>query len=624
MKGRAMRRMTVRVIAVVALAALLVPGTPNPGRAADELLSQGKPVRASAVENNDPELVARHAVDGSPATRWASAHTDPSWIWVDLGEPSQVRRIEIDWEAAYSTAYSIQVSDDAASWKTIATVDPADGGADVLPVNGTGRYVRLLGTARNGIAGHSLWELRVFGSVVPKQEEQRDEKPERKEQESGQRDEPEPEQAPAPPPRTQAPAPAPSPTRRAVPERDGPPGSVVYYVVRTKDGEPETIESVAGRFLADEERWPEIADLTRGHRQPDGRFLTDPHELRAGWVLRLPQDADGKGVRFGLLPGFEPSESPSPSPSPGPTAAAGSAESGVQGSVFGPVLWPVLLGLACLLVLTGLVLAALRIGRGLRRRRQDRTPFDDSVLRTDTSAAWTVDHALRALLAACEQEGLDVPGVTAVFVEGSTLRLQLTNPSAPAPAPWSVSEDGQNWAAPLSALQSAAVSAGSTERFAHLVNLGMGATGRVLVDFSVARGVVSLDGPVRARHEVLRRWLGEFTGNPWSGDPRVVLVGDGLPRPEQVEHMSGFEQVVPELEVGTAGVLVLSGSPSASDRDFLARRFAEPEFGWVVIVLGSWSAARWRFTAGDDGWLRGGFLPDVRVDEQASSRRGRF
>ncbi|GAB4086059.1 hypothetical protein GCM10028784_26890 [Myceligenerans cantabricum] len=602
------------LLATVLLVAWLAPAA----AAEPELLSQGKPVRASAVENNDPELVAEHAVDGSLATRWASDHVDPSWIWVDLGQRSQVRRVEIVWEAAHSTVYGIGVSDDGVNWTDVAFQDSADGGTDVLDVSGTGRYVRVFGQQRNGIAGHSIWELRVFGSPV---REQPQKETESEKEETAQRAEAEQEPA-SPSPQTPAPAPAPSesPTTRPAPEREGPPGSVVYYVVRKQEGRGEKIEDIAGRLLGSSARWPEIVELSEGIRQKDGKYLTDPHTLLVGWVLRLPDDAAGEGVKFGRLPGTATKKQPSPSPSPTPTPVAAQESAGRSDAVTGMLL-PIGLALGGALVLAGLVLGAIRLVDAARRRRAARTPFDDSVLRTDTSAAWTVDHALRALIAACERDGLDVPGVTGVFVEGSTLRLRLTNPASRGPAPWAVSEDGQSWLAPLSKLQAAPVSDGSTAQFARLVNLGMSETGRVLVDFSLARGVVSLDGSVRARHEVLRRWLGEFTGNPWSGEPRVVMVGDGLPRPDQVEHVTGFGQVKQEMEVGD-GVLVLSQPPSSADRDFLAQRFADPAFGWVVIVLGSWPAAKWRFTARDDGWLRSGFLPHVRFDEQAAARRG--
>jgi hypothetical protein len=68
-------------------------------------------------------------------------------------------------------------------------------------------------------------------------------------------------------------------------------------------------------------------------------------------------------------------------------------------------------------------------------------------------------------------------------------------------------------------------------------------------------------------------------------------------------------------------VLVLSQAPSVTQQDHLAARFADPRFAWVVIVLGESSSAKWRIRAGDDGWLRSGFLPDVRYTEQTAVRR---
>ncbi len=588
---------------LVALVGTVLPGvTPAQAQEDPVLLSQGKPAVASSLEK--PEFPARQAVDGNPNTRWSSAFSDPQWLRIDLGRSTTIHRVEIDWEVSYSTDYRIELSNDGETWEA-ASIQAGDGGNDVLNFLGEGRYVRMYSGARVGTAGNSIWEMRVYG-------------------------EPEPTPTPTPTPKKPTPKPSvtqqaevsPTPTPTPVPSRSGPPGSVLYYVVRaTPDDNVEKLNDIAERFLGDRERWPEIAALTEGHRQPDGEYLTDPRTLTPGWVLRMPKDAVGEGLEFGPLPGYEgaspsPSATPSlePTPTPTPTSDVAGAE---EAAVSVPVV-PILL------VVGGLVLVALLglVPFWLVRRRKRHEPFDDSLLRTDTSAAWTVDRALRVLMAACERDGLDVPGTTGVFIEGSSLRLRLTNPASPAPAPWQVSEDGQSWSAPLARLQSGAASESPTTRFSRLVNLGMGETGRVLVDFSVARGVISLDGPTRVRHEVLRRWLGELTGNPWSNDPRVVMVGNGLPRPEQVEHLAGIEQVLPELEVGDGGVLVLSQAPSAAQQDLLAARFASPEFTWVVIVLGQSPSAKWRFTAGDDGWLRSGFLPDVRFDEQTAVRRG--
>src|SRR5690606_27718103 len=93
---------------------------------------------------------------------------DPQWLRVDLGASAQVCRVVLDWEAAYATAFQIQVSDNASTWNTIYSTTTATGGTQTLDVTGTGRYVRVLGTARATPYGYSLWELAVHttGPVV--------------------------------------------------------------------------------------------------------------------------------------------------------------------------------------------------------------------------------------------------------------------------------------------------------------------------------------------------------------------------------------------------------------------------------------------------------------------------
>ncbi|WP_125773265.1 discoidin domain-containing protein [Antribacter gilvus] len=145
---------------LLAATALLVPATT--AQAEPVLLSQGKPTTASSVENPD-YTPASAAVDGNLGTRWSSAFSDPQWIRVDLGETADLDHVELVWEAAYSTTYQFQVSDDGSTWSTLYSTSAGDGGTDVFDVDGDGRYVRLLSTARSGGYGNSLWELRVFG-----------------------------------------------------------------------------------------------------------------------------------------------------------------------------------------------------------------------------------------------------------------------------------------------------------------------------------------------------------------------------------------------------------------------------------------------------------------------------
>jgi hypothetical protein len=148
---------------LVVLAGLAV--VPGPASAAPVLLSQGKPATASSEEGAGTPASA--AVDGSAATRWSSAWSDPQWLRVDLGTPSAVSRVELDWESAYAKAFEIQVSSDGDTWQSVRAVTGGTGGRQAFDVSGTGRYVRVHSTERATGYGVSLWEFRVFGSAAP-------------------------------------------------------------------------------------------------------------------------------------------------------------------------------------------------------------------------------------------------------------------------------------------------------------------------------------------------------------------------------------------------------------------------------------------------------------------------
>ncbi|WP_086723776.1 discoidin domain-containing protein [Streptomyces sp. NRRL B-24085] len=149
---------------LVAVVATLLTFTSLPApeaRAAEALLSQGKPVVASSTEQ---PFNAQGAVDGDPTTRWSSGFTDPQWIRVDLGAQVSISKVTLQWEAAYGKAFRIQVSNDAEAWSTVYETAAGTGGTQSLPVTATGRYVRMYGTQRATQYGYSLWELQVFGT----------------------------------------------------------------------------------------------------------------------------------------------------------------------------------------------------------------------------------------------------------------------------------------------------------------------------------------------------------------------------------------------------------------------------------------------------------------------------
>jgi beta-glucanase (GH16 family) len=137
-----------------------VNGTAGSSNAA--LLSQGHGATASSTENAGTPASA--AVDGNTGTRWSSAFSDPQWVQVDLGTSHSVNRVVLQWEAAYGRAFQIQTSNDAANWTTIYSTTTGAGGTQDLTVSGSGRYVRLYGTARASAYGYSLWEFQVYGT----------------------------------------------------------------------------------------------------------------------------------------------------------------------------------------------------------------------------------------------------------------------------------------------------------------------------------------------------------------------------------------------------------------------------------------------------------------------------
>ncbi|MBG0564543.1 discoidin domain-containing protein [Actinoplanes aureus] len=133
--------------------------------AADTLLSQGKPALASSQEGAD--VGAEKAFDGDAGTRWSSQFADPQWIRVDLGAAATISRVVLQWEGAYGKAYQIQTSADGATWTTVHSQANGAGGTETIDVTGSGRYVRLNGTARNSGYGYSLYEFKVYGGSAP-------------------------------------------------------------------------------------------------------------------------------------------------------------------------------------------------------------------------------------------------------------------------------------------------------------------------------------------------------------------------------------------------------------------------------------------------------------------------
>ncbi|TDQ00546.1 beta-1,3-glucanase family protein [Labedaea rhizosphaerae] len=154
---------TVTLIAVAGVVgALVTPSTAAAVSACGNNIAVQKTATASSTENGSTPASA--AVDGNAGTRWSSAFADPQWLRVDLGATATVCGVELDWEAAYAKAFQVQISADGNTWTTLYSTTAGTGGTTALNVAGTGRYLRMYGTARATPYGYSLWEFKIFGT----------------------------------------------------------------------------------------------------------------------------------------------------------------------------------------------------------------------------------------------------------------------------------------------------------------------------------------------------------------------------------------------------------------------------------------------------------------------------
>jgi hypothetical protein len=106
------------------------------------------------------------------------------------------------------------------------------------------------------------------------------------------------------------------------------PETVRYYVVAPpENGRKEFLYDIAARVLRAGDRWVEIYKLNEGRPQPGGGALTDPQIIQPGWVLVLPNDASGPGVRVGPPPTTTPAAAGSAA-GPVDSARGGAASAG--------------------------------------------------------------------------------------------------------------------------------------------------------------------------------------------------------------------------------------------------------------------------------------------------------
>ena len=95
---------------------------------------------------------------------WMSAGSGEEWVYVDLGSRCTFDHIELSWIARAAEG-SVQVSNDAETWRDLASLAGKSGDVDTfkLKTPAVGRYVRVLMKRPATAFGYILSEIEVFG-----------------------------------------------------------------------------------------------------------------------------------------------------------------------------------------------------------------------------------------------------------------------------------------------------------------------------------------------------------------------------------------------------------------------------------------------------------------------------
>ena len=108
---------------------------------------------ASSV-NDRKRQPAQNAIDGDEETYWGAAREaggGQPWIIFDLGQPREIKRLEILWHNTYATKHTVRVSNDLQNWTDVYGQEDGKGGREAITLDKpvTNRYVRINTRARN-------------------------------------------------------------------------------------------------------------------------------------------------------------------------------------------------------------------------------------------------------------------------------------------------------------------------------------------------------------------------------------------------------------------------------------------------------------------------------------------
>jgi hypothetical protein len=267
---------------------------------------------------------------------------------------------------------------------------------------------------------------------------------------------------------------------------------------------------------------------------------------------------------------------------------------------------------------------------------------------TGPEALRAVDLALRALVAACQSAGRDLPDLYAVFCSGQRVAVRLARFDPEPPAPWQADESGSEWTLARFRPAGGGPALADGHPYGLLVSLGLHQDERVLVNLARATEPIAVTGPGDLPLRLTGAFVAELLTGPVGRDAEVTLVGPAVTgalagppeaRPARLRLAASLAEVhaarrerVPAHTPGSTGtfravdggdplrrlrLLVVAADQYRTESAGAGSSATDPTGGDVLLVVGELERAAWRLAADPDGSLDTGAL-DLTVDTDAT------
>ncbi len=399
----------------------------------------------------------------------------------------------------------------------------------------------------------------------------------------------------------------------------------------------DTLSSIAGRYLGDPTRYPEVFDANSDRIQPDGRQLTDPNLIVVGWNLVIPatqepNEAEPVDVPAGpdqssdvdetddspaatpttttpppatTTPSAPSTTTPQPpssttAPTPAVTVPTAHTDTNAATSGNGGSPAPILVGLAGATALsTGL---ALRL-RWLRRRRATRGSAAVAVIPSDAEIAVVAAADVPLVRWAGQQIATLLRDLDPRKVTGAPLAVELSEEAgieilwdAPQHSPtvgaWRAADGGWAWRLdydPESPLPPDELPAGIPA----LVTIGQREGRQLLIDLE-AFGTVAVTGPPDCTAGLLRSVALELACGNDLADAYVSIVGIDVDPLVAPRHRLTSQTLTEAFESAANAIDSVAAAIKHDSRadTFRARAGGAAPIEATVIVASSCQGAR--------------------------------